>query len=152
MSDSGEPFPTAPADAAREQHDAAREQQFAAREQRLAALRPWVEGRSIAVGVCAGIASYKICSVVSALAQCGATVTVAMTTDAQRFVTPLVFQSLSGRAVIGSPWESASPADPQHIRIFTAGLIDSRPLAYYLSMSLLFLTFTHHVVEFRGAC
>jgi phosphopantothenoylcysteine decarboxylase/phosphopantothenate--cysteine ligase len=40
-----------------------------------------------------------------------------MTTDAQRFVTPLVFQSLSGRAVIGSPWESASPADPQHIKV-----------------------------------
>jgi phosphopantothenoylcysteine decarboxylase/phosphopantothenate--cysteine ligase len=122
MSDSGEPFPTAPVDAAREQHSAAREQHSAAREQRLAALRPWVEGRSIAVGVCAGIASYKVCSVVSALAQCGAAVTVAMTTDAQRFVTPLVFQSLSGRAVIGSPWESASPADPQHIR--TASALD----------------------------
>jgi len=40
-------------------------------------------------------------------------------------------------------------AATEHIRIFTAGLIDSRPLAYYLSMSLLFLTFTHHIVEFR---
>jgi ABC-2 type transport system permease protein len=40
-------------------------------------------------------------------------------------------------------------AATEHIRIFTAGLIDTRPLAYYLSMSLLFLAFTHHVVEFR---
>ncbi len=127
MPESREPSPTASVDAAREQRHAAREQQFAAREQQFAAreqqfaeLRPLIEGRTIAVGVCAGIASYKVCSVVSALAQCGAQVTVAMTADAQRFVTPLVFQSLSGRAVIASPWESASPADPQHIRIASA--------------------------------
>jgi len=75
-----------------------------------------LKGRRIAVGVCAGIASYKVCGVVSTLAQAGAEVTVAMTSDAQRFVTPLVFQSLAGRPVLTSPWESASPADPQHIR------------------------------------
>jgi phosphopantothenoylcysteine decarboxylase/phosphopantothenate--cysteine ligase len=74
------------------------------------------KGRRIAVGVCAGIASYKVCSVVSTLAQAGAEVTVSMTVDAQRFVTPLVFQSLSGRPVLTSPWESSEPKDPQHIR------------------------------------
>ena len=79
-----------------------------------------VRGRRIAVGVCAGIASYKVCGVVSTLAQAGAEVTVAMTSDAQRFVTPLVFQSLAGRPVLTSPWESAQPADPQHIRAATA--------------------------------
>lgn len=106
MTDPGKPSSTAPEDTAR--------------ARLFASLRPVVGGRSIAIGVCAGIASYKVCSVVSALAQCGASVTVAMTGDAQRFVTPLVFQSLSGRAVIVSPWESASPADPQHIRIASA--------------------------------
>ena len=40
-------------------------------------------------------------------------------------------------------------AATEHIRIFTNGLIDSRPIIYYLSMSLLFLSFTHHVLEFR---
>jgi len=75
-----------------------------------------LKGRRIAVGVCAGIASYKVCGVVSTLAQAGAEVTVAMTADAQRFVTPLVFQSLAGRPVLTSPWDSPSPADPQHIR------------------------------------
>ncbi|MEY3022477.1 MAG: hypothetical protein RIS86_1675 [Planctomycetota bacterium] len=74
-------------------------------------------GRRVAVCVCAGIASYKVASVVSTLAQAGAEVTVAMTPDATRFVAPLVFQSLSGRPVATSPWESASPADPQHIRL-----------------------------------
>ncbi len=37
----------------------------------------------------------------------------------------------------------------EHIQIFTNGLLDSRPLVYYFSMSLLFLIFTHHVLEFR---
>ena len=83
---------------------------------RVERLRPFVLGRRISVGVCAGIASYKVCTVVSALAQAGADVTVAMTPDAQRFVAPLVFQSLSGRPVLVSAWESANPADPQHIR------------------------------------
>lgn len=82
-------------------------------------LGPRVLGRRIGIGVTAGIASYKICSVVSALAQAGAEVTVAMTADAQRFVTPLVFQSLSGRPVLASIWDESTPADPQHIRIAT---------------------------------
>jgi len=79
-----------------------------------------LKGRRIAVGVCAGIASYKVCGAVSTLAQAGAEVTVAMTPDAQRFVAPLVFQSLAGRPVLTSPWDSANPADPQHIRAATA--------------------------------
>ena len=83
-------------------------------------LKPFVLGRRIGVGITAGIASYKVCSVVSALAQAGAEVTVAMTPDAQRFVTPLVFQSLAGRAVLTSAWDSATPADPQHISYTTA--------------------------------
>jgi ABC-2 type transport system permease protein len=36
-----------------------------------------------------------------------------------------------------------------HIRVFTAGLIDSRPLIYYISLAMLFLAFTHQAVEFR---
>lgn len=74
-------------------------------------------GRRIGVGVCAGIASYKVCGAVSTLAQAGAEVTVAMTPDATRFVAPLVFQSLAGRAVLTSAWDSAQPSDPQHIRV-----------------------------------
>jgi phosphopantothenoylcysteine decarboxylase/phosphopantothenate--cysteine ligase len=79
-----------------------------------------LKGKRVAVGVCAGIASYKVCGVVSTLAQAGAEVTVALTADAQRFVTPLVFQSLAGRPVLSSVWDSAAPADPQHIRAASA--------------------------------
>ena len=81
-----------------------------------------LKDRKVGVAVCAGIASYKVCSVVSTLAQAGAVVTVAMTSDATRFVTPLVFQSLSGNAVLDSVWSSMEPADPQHIR--TASALD----------------------------
>lgn len=40
-------------------------------------------------------------------------------------------------------------ATVDHIRVFTNGLLDSRPLVYYFSISLLFLIFTHYVLEFR---
>ncbi|MBE7497335.1 MAG: ABC transporter permease [Verrucomicrobiaceae bacterium] len=40
-------------------------------------------------------------------------------------------------------------ASVEHIRIFTAGLIDTRPIVYYVSFAALFLALTHQVVEFR---
>lgn len=40
-------------------------------------------------------------------------------------------------------------ASMEHIRTFTSGLIDTRPLVYYSSLALLFLALTHQVVEFR---
>jgi ABC-2 type transport system permease protein len=40
-------------------------------------------------------------------------------------------------------------ASVDHIRAFASGLIDTRPIVYYLSLTLLFLGFTHQVVEFR---
>jgi phosphopantothenoylcysteine decarboxylase/phosphopantothenate--cysteine ligase len=73
--------------------------------------------RRIIVGVTGGIACYKVCNVVSALAQSGAEVTVAMTDAAARFVTPLTFQALSGRPVYTSQWEHIESSDPQHISL-----------------------------------
>lgn len=80
---------------------------------RLAALA----SRRVIVGVGGGIAAYKIAGLVSTLVQSGAEVTVAMTDAAMRFVTPLVFESLSGRAVYRDPWEALDRADPQHVRL-----------------------------------
>lgn len=76
-----------------------------------------MSGRNVLVGVCGGIAVYKVASVVSALAQAGAAVTVAMTPSATRFVAPLTFQALSGRPVYVSPWEHVESHDPQHITL-----------------------------------
>jgi len=90
-----------------------------------------LDGCSVLIGVCGGIAAYKTCAVVSALAQRGAAVTVAMTESAARFVTPLTFESLAGRAVITSHWDSSldrtARTDPQHIRL--AGSLDAALVA-----------------------
>ena len=69
------------------------------------------------VAVCGGIAAYKVCHVVSALAQRGAGVTVAMTQAATRFVGPLTFEALSARKVLRSLYSSSHAHDPQHVRL-----------------------------------
>lgn len=78
---------------------------------------PNVAGRRIIIGLSGGIACYKICTVVSRLAQAGAEVTVTMTDAATKFVTPLTFQALSGRPVYTSSWEHVESSDPQHINL-----------------------------------
>jgi phosphopantothenoylcysteine decarboxylase/phosphopantothenate--cysteine ligase len=80
-------------------------------------LRPYVENKSILVGISGGIAVYKVCTVVSRLAQAGAQVTVAMTPAATNFVTPITFQALSGNPVYTSSWEHIESKDPQHISL-----------------------------------
>ena len=75
-----------------------------------------LKGREIIVGVCGGIAAYKVADVVSKLAQRGAGVTVVMTKDAQQFIAPLTFEALSGRKVRTEIFDlSADPGDAQHI-------------------------------------
>jgi len=80
-------------------------------------LSQFVRDRRILIGVTGGIAVYKVCTVVSRLAQAGAHVTVLMTTPATRFVTPLTFQALSGNTVYTSLWDHVESKDPQHIAL-----------------------------------
>ena len=74
-----------------------------------------LNGREIIVGVCGGIAAYKVADVVSKLVQQGAGVTVCMTADAQKFVTAVTFEALSGRRVRTDIYENTDPTDTQHI-------------------------------------
>src|SRR5690348_2590217 len=74
-----------------------------------------LKGYEVIVGVCGGIAAYKIADVVSKLVQLGAGVTVCMTADAQKFVTPLTFEALSGRRVHTDTFSLIESSDPQHI-------------------------------------
>jgi phosphopantothenoylcysteine decarboxylase/phosphopantothenate--cysteine ligase len=76
---------------------------------------PALKGREVIVAVCGGIAAYKVADVVSKLAQLGAGVTVVMTAGAQKFVTPLTFEALSGRRVRTSTFDLVETSDPQHI-------------------------------------
>ncbi|HSU68454.1 MAG TPA: flavoprotein [Tepidisphaeraceae bacterium] len=74
-------------------------------------------GREIIVAVCGGIAAYKVADVVSKLVQLGAGVTVCMTRGAQKFVTPLTFEALSGRPVRTGTFRLVESSDPQHISL-----------------------------------
>jgi phosphopantothenoylcysteine decarboxylase len=74
-----------------------------------------LKGREVVVAVCGGIAAYKVADVVSKLVQAGAGVTVCMTAEAQRFITPLTFEALSGRKVRTGTFDLVDTSDPQHI-------------------------------------
>ncbi|MDR1708880.1 MAG: bifunctional phosphopantothenoylcysteine decarboxylase/phosphopantothenate--cysteine ligase CoaBC [Candidatus Accumulibacter sp.] len=66
-----------------------------------------LEGKRIALGVTGGIAAYKAAELTRRLVKEGATVRVAMTAAAARFVAPLTFQALSGGRVLLDMWETA---------------------------------------------
>lgn len=60
---------------------------------------PW-RGRRIVLGVTGGIAAYKTIAVARRLTLLGAEVDVVLTRSAQRFVTPLTFEGVTGRPVL----------------------------------------------------
>jgi phosphopantothenoylcysteine decarboxylase/phosphopantothenate--cysteine ligase len=72
-------------------------------------------GARILIGVCGGIAAYKIAGLTSTLVQRGASVDVIMTSEAERFVGALTFASLTGRPVYTSLWDA--PERIPHIRL-----------------------------------
>lgn len=59
-----------------------------------------LSGRHIVLGVTGSIACYKAADLCSKLRQAGASVEVVMTPAATQFISPLVFQSLTGREVV----------------------------------------------------
>src|SRR3954454_9759859 len=61
--------------------------------------RMGVQGRRVLLCVGGGIAAYKACELARLLLKAGAQVRVALTPAAQRFVTSLTFQALTGSAV-----------------------------------------------------
>jgi len=73
-----------------------------------------MKGKVIILGVTGGIAAYKAAELLRLFMKAGADVHVIMTKAAQRFVTPLTFQTLSG--------------NPVHTRMFN--LIDQREIGH----------------------
>ncbi len=76
-----------------------------------------LQGKSVVVGVCGGIAAYKVVEVVSRLKKLGADVDVIMTANAQKFVTPLTFRSLSHKPVVTNMFEEPEYWDIKHISL-----------------------------------
>lgn len=76
-----------------------------------------MKNKCIVVGVTAGIAAYKICQLVSSLKKQGNEVHVIMTKEAEKFVTPLTFQSLSNQKVITDMFTVDYTPDVHHISL-----------------------------------
>jgi len=64
-----------------------------------------------------GIAAYKAADLVRRLREAGAEVRVAMTDNAQRFVSETTFQALSGAPVHTSLWDTAAEAAMGHLEL-----------------------------------
>jgi phosphopantothenoylcysteine decarboxylase / phosphopantothenate---cysteine ligase len=64
-----------------------------------------LKDKRILLGVTGSIACYKVVDLASKLTQAGAAVDVIMTKGARRFVTPLAFQSVTGRPVYEDMWQ-----------------------------------------------
>ena len=76
-----------------------------------------MKNKCIVVGVTAGIAAYKICQLVSSLKKQGNEVHVIMTKEAEKFVTPLTFQTLSKQKVITDMFTVDYTPDVHHISL-----------------------------------
>ena len=76
-----------------------------------------LHGSKLLLCVCGGIAAYKSADLVRRLREAGATVQVAMTENAQRFVGAQTFQALSGFPVRSSPWDAQAEAAMGHIEL-----------------------------------
>ena len=80
-------------------------------------------GKKILLGVCGGIAAYKMCTVVRLLKKAGADVRVVMTHSATHFVAPLTFSTLTQDEVVVSLWpESTHASTSAGVRHIDLGL------------------------------
>lgn len=74
--------------------------------------------RRVLIGICGGIAAYKICEVVSTLAKVGVEVRVILTESAAEFVSPLTFATLSRHRAYGDrDFWAPSNGRPLHIEL-----------------------------------
>jgi len=71
----------------------------------------------VLLGVTGGIAAYKSPELVRRLIEHGCEVQVVMTAGAQRFVTPLTFEAVSGRRVRDDLWDPSAEASMGHIEL-----------------------------------
>ena len=74
-----------------------------------------LSGKNILLGVTGGVAAYKAAELCRLLRKTGASVRVAMTEAACRFVTPLTFQALSGKPVLTTMWDGSEGDGMAHI-------------------------------------
>jgi phosphopantothenoylcysteine synthetase/decarboxylase len=73
--------------------------------------------KNIVLGVTGSIAAHKAADLASLLAKAGCDVHVVMTADAQKFITPLPFKTLSRNPVVTDLYDEEEGWKPTHIRL-----------------------------------
>ena len=73
--------------------------------------------RKIVLGVTGSIAAYKAADLTSLLTKQGHAVRVVMTGDAQKFITPLAFKTLSRHPVVTDLYDEEEGWKPTHIKL-----------------------------------
>ena len=76
-----------------------------------------MKNKTVVLGVCGGIAAYKVVDVASRLKKLGVEVDVIMTSNAARFVTPLTFRSITHRPVTTDMFEEPGDWEIKHISL-----------------------------------
>ena len=76
-----------------------------------------LRGKNVVVGITGGISAYKSCELVRSLVKDGAEVLCAMTGNAERFITPLTLQTLSGNKVVSNLFDLTSESEIGHIKM-----------------------------------
>src|SRR5262245_30349211 len=74
-------------------------------------------GRNVVLGVTGSIAAYKAVDLTSLLVKQECDVHVVMTVDAQRFITPLPFKTLSRHPVVTDLYDEEEGWKPTHIKL-----------------------------------
>ena len=80
-------------------------------------MRVMLKGREIVLGVTGGIAAYKAAEFVRLLVKEEVSIHVVMTRNAQEFITPLTFQTLSGNPVVTDPFALIEDQKIGHIAL-----------------------------------
>jgi len=76
-----------------------------------------LKGRKVVVGITGGIAAYKAVEFVRLLVKAEVGIHVVMTENAQKFIAPLTFQTLSGNPVVTDPFALLEDAQIGHIAL-----------------------------------
>ncbi|PWW48759.1 bifunctional phosphopantothenoylcysteine decarboxylase/phosphopantothenate--cysteine ligase CoaBC [Melaminivora alkalimesophila] len=74
-------------------------------------------GKHIVLGLSGGVACYKVAELARLLTRAGATAQVVMTEAAERFITAVTMQALTGRPVYGSQWDAREANNMAHINL-----------------------------------
>jgi phosphopantothenoylcysteine decarboxylase / phosphopantothenate---cysteine ligase len=76
-----------------------------------------LSGRKVLLGVCGGIAAYKAVELCRLLIKAGARVQVIMTAAAEKFITPLTFETITGRTVHSEMFPPHGDIAPWHTEL-----------------------------------